>query len=74
MGSLRVRMAKEAGANTIVTACPFCLANLEDAIKTAGFEGKMKAIDFAELVEQQLVRQSPMQESEKQYETATVGD
>ena len=74
MGSLRVRMAEEAGANTIVTACPFCLANLEDAIKTVGFEGKMTAIDFAELVDQQLVRQSPMQEPEKQFETATVGD
>lgn len=74
IGVLRVRMAAEAGANTIVTACPFCLANLEDAIKTAGLEGKMTAIDLAELVDQQIVPASPSEDSEKQYETAGVGD
>ncbi len=50
MGVLRVRMAKEAGADLIVTACPFCLVNIEDAIKVAGLEGQMQAIDLAELV------------------------
>jgi Fe-S oxidoreductase len=50
MGVLRVEMAAEAGANVIVTACPFCLVNMEDAIKVAGMEGKMEAIDLAELV------------------------
>jgi Fe-S oxidoreductase len=74
IGVLRIRMAEEAGANTIVTACPFCLVNLEDAIKTAGLEGKMTAIDFAELVDQQIVRQGSLKETEKQHETASVGD
>jgi Fe-S oxidoreductase len=50
MGVLRVKMAEEAGANVIVTACPFCLVNMEDAIKVAGLEGKMEAIDLSELV------------------------
>ncbi|HUH61380.1 MAG TPA: (Fe-S)-binding protein, partial [Terracidiphilus sp.] len=54
MGVLRVRMAAEAGANVIVTACPFCMVNMEDAIKVAGMEGKMTAIDLAELVEKHL--------------------
>jgi Fe-S oxidoreductase len=54
MGVLRVKMAEEAGANVIVTACPFCLVNMEDAIKVAGLEGKMEAIDLAELVAQHL--------------------
>ena len=54
MGVLRVRMAAEAGANVIVTACPFCLVNIEDAIKVAGMEGKMEAIDLVELVERHL--------------------
>jgi len=54
MGVKRVQMAAEAGANVIVTACPFCMANMEDAIKVAGFEGKMEAIDLAELVDQQI--------------------
>jgi len=74
IGVLRVRMAAEAGANAIVTACPFCLANLEDAIKTAGLKEKMTAIDFAELVDQQLVPKIPRKDSEMQYETASVGD
>lgn len=50
MGVLRVKMAAEAGANVIVTACPFCLVNMEDAIKVAGLEGQLEAIDLAELV------------------------
>ena len=55
MGVLRVEMAKQAGANVIVTACPFCLVNMEDAIKVAGLEGEMEAIDLCELVSQHLV-------------------
>ena len=56
MGVKRVQMAAEAGANVIVTACPFCMVNIEDAIKVAGMEGKMTAIDLAELVDQQIAR------------------
>ena len=58
MGVRRVRMAAEAGANVIVTACPFCMVNIEDAIKVAGMEGKMAAIDLAELAERQMVRRA----------------
>jgi len=47
-------MAAEAGANVMVTACPFCMVNVEDAIKVAGMEGKMTAIDLAELAGQQI--------------------
>ncbi len=54
MGVRRVRMAAEAGADTIVTACPFCMVNIEDAIKVAGLEGQMSAIDLTELVEMHL--------------------
>jgi Fe-S oxidoreductase len=49
-GVLRVKMAAEAGASVIVTACPFCMINLEDAIKVAGLEGRLRAIDVTELV------------------------
>jgi Fe-S oxidoreductase len=58
MGVKRVQMAAEAGANVMVTACPFCMANIEDAIKVAGLEGKMTAIDLAELVDQQVIRRA----------------
>ncbi|MBU2621770.1 MAG: (Fe-S)-binding protein, partial [Proteobacteria bacterium] len=55
MGVLRVEMANKVGANVIVTACPFCLVNIEDAIKVSGLEGKMEAIDLAELIEKHIV-------------------
>ncbi|MGA7560170.1 MAG: (Fe-S)-binding protein [Terriglobales bacterium] len=58
MGVKRVQMAAEAGANVMVTACPFCMVNIEDAIKVAGLEGKMTAIDLTELVDQQIARPS----------------
>ncbi|OQY52896.1 MAG: electron transfer flavoprotein [Desulfobacteraceae bacterium 4572_89] len=54
MGVLRVNMAAEAGANVIVTACPFCLVNIQDAIKVAGKEGEIEALDFTELIESHL--------------------
>jgi Fe-S oxidoreductase len=59
MGVKRVQMAAETGANVIVTACPFCMVNVEDAIKVSGMEGKMTAIDLTELVDQHLVRENP---------------
>ena len=54
MGVLRVQMAAKAGANVMVTACPFCLVNLEDAIKVAGMDDTMEAIDFSELMAQHI--------------------
>jgi Fe-S oxidoreductase len=71
MGVARVRMAAEAGANAIVTACPFCMVNIEDAIKVAGMEGKMSVIDLTELVDQHLVCEGCP--DQKKLETATVG-
>jgi Fe-S oxidoreductase len=57
MGVVRVEMAKKAGANVIVTACPFCLVNIEDAIKVAGLEEEMEAIDLCELIAQHVVEE-----------------
>ena len=54
MGVLRVEQALAAGAQVVVTACPFCLTNIEDAIKVAGLEGRMEAVDLCELVDRQL--------------------
>jgi Fe-S oxidoreductase len=51
MGEVRVRMAEDIGAQLIVTACPFCLINLEDAVKTTGNEGKIEIIDMVELID-----------------------
>jgi Fe-S oxidoreductase len=68
MGVKRVQMAVEAGANVIVTACPFCMVNLEDAIKVAGLEGKMTAVDLAELVAQQMAPESAIVEAAPAFE------
>lgn len=57
MGVLRVEMAREAGADVIVTACPFCMVNIEDAIKVAGLEGQMEAIDLAELIDRHMIKE-----------------
>ncbi len=50
MGEKRVHMARDAGATVIVTACPFCLLNFDDAIKTTGLEGELKVVDLMELL------------------------
>jgi Fe-S oxidoreductase len=56
MGVVRVRMAKAAGADVVITACPFCLVNIEDAIKVAGLEGQMEAMDLCELIDRHIER------------------
>jgi Fe-S oxidoreductase len=59
MGVKRVEMAADAGANVMVTACPFCMVNIEDAIKVAGLESTMTVIDLAELVDRQIAHGTP---------------
>ncbi|MCD6305305.1 MAG: (Fe-S)-binding protein [Deltaproteobacteria bacterium] len=50
MAAKRVEMAREAGADAIVTACPFCYIHFEDAIKTGGWEDTMRVVDLMRLV------------------------
>ncbi len=50
MGEQRLDQVEQAGADVVVTACPFCMINFEDAIKTTGREGKMQVVDLAELL------------------------
>jgi Fe-S oxidoreductase len=50
MAAKRLRMARDVGADVLVTACPFCLLNLEDALKTAGLDQEMQVIDMVELL------------------------
>ncbi len=49
MAEKRIEMARETGADVIVTACPFCLIHFEDAVKTAGLEEEMRVMDLMEL-------------------------
>jgi Fe-S oxidoreductase len=74
MGVVRVKMAERAGANVIVTACPYCMANLEDAIKVAGLEGKMSVIDLAELVEKHMIEDTqPIKQPAQKQTEAHIG-
>jgi len=50
MANIRVREALSLGVDTIVTACPFCLINIVDGIKSVNADDKMQAMDLAELV------------------------
>ncbi len=49
LSEVRVEDALEMGVEAIITACPFCLLTLEDAVKTTGNEEKIKIIDLMEL-------------------------
>jgi len=44
----RVAQAEEAGASVMATACPFCVLNFEDGVKTVGSSVKIR--DVAEIV------------------------
>jgi len=50
LAEVRVKDAVSIGAETLLTACPFCLLTLEDAVKTTGNEDKIEVKDIAELI------------------------
>lgn len=50
LAEIRVRDAIELGAEILVTACPLCVLTLEDAVKTSGYEEKIRVMDVMELV------------------------
>ena len=51
---LRVQEAIDTGAEVIATACPYCTAMLEDAIKNLDVEDSIRVLDVAELVAQSM--------------------
>ena len=44
----RVSQAEESGASVMATACPFCVLNFEDGVKTVGSSVKIR--DVAEII------------------------
>jgi len=54
LAETRVKEALSVGAEVIAVACPFCLLTFDDAIKTAGMEGKIQVKDIMELVNEAL--------------------
>jgi Fe-S oxidoreductase/nitrate reductase gamma subunit len=49
INNLRVKQAREAGADTIVTGCAYCLHMLQDSVKLLDYDDKMNVIDLASL-------------------------
>lgn len=54
MSEVRIREAADTGADVLVTACPYCLIMLEDALKTADLEDRLKVMDLNELLTESL--------------------
>ena len=50
MANIRVRDAVAMEADTIVTACPFCLINMVDGLKSVNADEKVASKDLAQLV------------------------
>jgi len=48
LSNIRIREAAETGAQTLASACPYCIQNFEDGIKTQG--KSMQVSDVAELI------------------------
>jgi Fe-S oxidoreductase len=48
IANVRIRQAPELGVDTIVTACPWCLINMIDAIKSVNAEDKIDVKDLGQ--------------------------
>ena len=48
---LRIEDVRNTGAETVVTACPYCLQMFEESIEHKGIKELLKARDFIEIVE-----------------------
>lgn len=57
--ALRVEQAQNVGAAALATACPHCIAMLEDAVKVAGLQDSLEVVDVVELLARALEPQEP---------------
>ncbi len=54
INNIRVRQARDAGADTIVTACGYCLHMLQDSLKLLNYDESMRVVDVATLTAESL--------------------
>ena len=47
----RTQQLMDTGADTIATACPFCITMITDGVKSAAMQDDVKVLDVAEIVE-----------------------
>jgi len=50
----RTNQLVDTGADTIATACPFCITMITDGVKSAHLENSVKVLDIAEIVSQSM--------------------
>jgi len=48
INNLRVAQAREAGADTLAVACPFCMQMLKDSVKLLDLDETLKVVDISE--------------------------
>ncbi len=71
---LRIGDALAVGADTVVTACPFCLQMLEDAVNSLGMEEPPEVIDLVELLERAVAQPAILEEPPPGLEAGAVID
>lgn len=49
---LRMEQAKEAGAQVLVTSCPYCITNFEESRLNLAYEGIMEIKDITEIIQE----------------------
>ncbi len=49
---IRIREARDTGADILAVACPICLTMFKDALKIEGLEGKLAVKDMSEIVKE----------------------
>jgi Fe-S oxidoreductase len=54
IANIRVKESLEASTDILVTACPFCFINLDDAVKSVNVEDSLKVKDIAEFVTERI--------------------
>lgn len=55
INQLRLEDALQIGADTVATACPYCLLMFDDAIRSKGLGEKIKVMDITEIMEKNLL-------------------
>ena len=50
--NLRLKQAKEAGAEVLVTACPYCITNFEESRLTLDYEEILEVKDITEVIQE----------------------
>jgi Fe-S oxidoreductase len=49
---LRLKQANEAGAQVLVTACPYCITNFEESRLNLGYEDVIEIKDITEIIQE----------------------